>query len=59
MLSNKFGDQYAECNSVLGKVPLVGNVLQRKINTEEELEKELEKRREIEEKYKFMFGGLR
>lgn len=59
LLSNKFGDQYAEGNSVISKLPIVGNVLQNKINTSEEVEKELQKRREIEEKYKFMFGGLR
>lgn len=59
LLSNKFGDQYAEENSVLGKVPIIGNVLQRKINISDKEEKELQKRREIEEKYKFMFGGLR
>lgn len=59
LASNKFGDQYAEGNNVLAKVPIIGNVLQKKINTDDALEKELQKRREIEEKYKFMFGGLR
>lgn len=60
LVSNKFGDQYAEGNNPVGKIPLVGNMLQKNINDQEKIDEEIRKRKEIEAKYFFdVLKGVR
>lgn len=58
-LSNKFGDQYSESNpNMLGKIPLVGNMIQSELNAEKKEEEEIAELKRLMDKYHIdLLGG--
>lgn len=57
-LSNKFGDQYSQTNSVYGKIPVVGNIIDRKVKEHEKEEEELAELKRLMDKYHIdLLGG--
>ena len=57
-LSNKFGDQYSQGNDPIGKIPVVGNMIQRKVKEEEKEEEELAELKRLMDKYHIdLLGG--
>ena len=57
-LSNKFGDQYAQGNDPIGKIPVVGNMIQRKVKEKEKEEEEIAELKRLMDKYHIdLLGG--
>lgn len=57
-LSNKFGDQYSQGNDPIGKIPVVGNMIQSKVNEKKKEEEELAELKRLMDKYHIdLLGG--
>lgn len=57
-LSNKFGDQYSQGNDPIGKIPVVGNMIQSKVNEKKKEEEEVAELKRLMDKYHIdLLGG--
>lgn len=57
-LSNKFGDQYSQSNSIYGKIPVVGNLIEQKRKEKAKEEEEIAELKRLMDKYHIdLLGG--
>ena len=57
-LSNKFGDQYSQSNSVAGKIPVVGNMIESGVKEEKKKKEEVAELKRLRDKYHIdLLGG--